>query len=62
VTNTKVPQRDDIRRVMVFKSRYNMSRDTFDGLLTIICSLLQVLPKSMYVAHKLLRVLKLTYE
>jgi hypothetical protein len=42
-----------------------MSRDTFDGLLMVIGSLLpddHVLPKSMYEAQKLLRALKMTYE
>ena len=42
-----------------------MSRDAFDGLLTVIGSLLpddHVLPKSMYEAQKLLRALKMTYE
>jgi hypothetical protein len=42
-----------------------MSRDTFDGLLTVIGSLLledHILSKSMYEAQKLLRALKLTYE
>ena len=50
---------------MAFKSQYNMSRDAFDGLLTVIGSLLpddHVLPKSMYEAQKLLRALKMTYE
>jgi hypothetical protein len=44
---------------MVFKSQYSMSRDAFDGLLTVIGSLLlddHVMPKSMYEA------LKMTYE
>jgi hypothetical protein len=62
---TKVSQLDAIGRVMVFKSQYNMRRDTFDGLLTVIGSLLSedhVLPKSMYEAQKLLRALKMTYE
>jgi hypothetical protein len=62
---TKVSQLDAIGRVMVFKSQYNMSRDTFDGLLTVIGSLLpkdHVLPKSMYETWKLLRALKMTYE
>jgi hypothetical protein len=62
---TKVSQLDAIGRVMVFKSQYNMSRDAFDGLLTVIGSLLpddHVLPKSMYEAQKLLRALKMTYE
>jgi hypothetical protein len=42
-----------------------MSRDTFDGLLTVIGILLpvdHVLPKIMYEAHKLLHALKMTYE
>jgi hypothetical protein len=50
---------------MAFKSLYSMSRDTFDGLLIVIGSLLRedhVLPKSMYEAQKLLRALKMTYE
>jgi hypothetical protein len=54
---TKVSQLDAIGRVMAFKSQYNMSRDAFDGLLTVIGSLLpedHVLPKSMYEAQKLL--------
>jgi hypothetical protein len=62
---TKVSQLDAIGRVMAFKSQYSMSRDTFDGLLTVIGSLLSedhVLPKSMYEAQKLLRALKMTYE
>jgi hypothetical protein len=62
---TKVSQLDAIGRVMAFKSQYNMSRDAFDGLLTVIGSLLpddHVLPKSMYEAQKLLRALKMTYE
>jgi hypothetical protein len=62
---TKVSQLDAIGHVMAFKSQYNMSRDAFDGLLTVIVSLLledHVLPKSMYEAQKLLRALKMTYE
>jgi hypothetical protein len=62
---TKVSQLDVIGRVMAFKSQYSMSRDAFDGLLTVIGSLLpedHILPKSMYEAQKLLRALKMTYE
>jgi hypothetical protein len=62
---TKVSQLDIIGRVMAFKSQYSMSRDAFDGLLTVIGILLpedHVLPKSMYEAQKLLRALKMTYE
>jgi hypothetical protein len=50
---------------MAFKLQYNMSRDAFDSLLTVIGSLLpedHVLPKCMYKAQKLLRALKMTYE
>jgi hypothetical protein len=63
--HTKVSQLDAIGRVMAFKSQCNMSRDTFDGLLMVICSLLpehHVPPKSTYEAQKLLRALKMTYE
>jgi hypothetical protein len=62
---TKVSQLYAIGRVMAFKSQYIVSRDAFDGLLTVIGSLLlddHVLPKSMYEAQKLLRALKMTYE
>jgi hypothetical protein len=62
---TKVSQLDAIGHVMAFTSQYSMSRDVFDGLLTVIGSLLledHVLPKSMYEAQKLLRALKMTYE
>jgi hypothetical protein len=62
---TKVSQLDGIGRVMAFKSKYSMSRDAFDGLLTFIGSLLPedyFLPKSMYEDQKLLRALKMTYE
>jgi hypothetical protein len=50
---------------MAFKSQYNLSREAFDGLLTIIGSLLpedHVLPKSMYELQNLLRAIKMTYE
>jgi predicted Zn-ribbon and HTH transcriptional regulator len=50
---------------MAFKSQYNMSRDAFNGLLTVFGSLLpenHVLPKCMYEAQKLLRALKMMYE
>jgi hypothetical protein len=62
---TKVSQLDAIGCVMAFKSQYSMSRDTFDGLLTVIGSLVpedHVLPKSMDEAQKLLHALKMTYE
>jgi hypothetical protein len=59
-----VSQLDAFGHVMALKSQYNMSLDTFDGLLTVIGSLLpedHVLPKSMYEAQKLLCALKMTY-
>jgi hypothetical protein len=62
---TKVSQLDAIRHVMAFKLQYSTSRDAFDGLLTVIGSLLpedHILPKSMYEAQKLLRALKMMYE
>ena len=42
-----------------------MSRDAFDGMLTVISSLLlegHLLPKSMHESQKLLRALKMPYE
>jgi hypothetical protein len=62
---TKVSQLDAIRRIMAFKSQYSLSRETFDGLLIVIGSLLSedhVLPKSMYEGQKLLHTLKMMYE
>jgi hypothetical protein len=64
-SKTKVSQLDAIGRIMAFKSQYNMSQDAFDGLWTVIGSLLpddHVIPKSMYEAQKLLRAVKMTYE
>jgi hypothetical protein len=50
---------------MAFKSQYNMSQEAFDGLLTVIGSLLledHIMPNCMYEAQKLLRALKMNYE
>jgi hypothetical protein len=50
---------------MVLKSQYSLSRDAFNGMLTVIGSLLlegNILPKSMYEAQKLLRALKMPYD
>jgi hypothetical protein len=63
--HTKVSQLDAIGRVMALKSRYSLSRDTFDGIVTVIGSLLpegHILPKSMYESQKLLRALKMPYD
>jgi hypothetical protein len=40
---TKVSQLDAIGRELAFKSQYNMSRDAFDDLLTVIESLLLII-------------------
>jgi hypothetical protein len=48
---TSVSQLDAIGRLMGFKSECSMSREHFDGMLTVIGSLLldgHILPKSMY--------------
>jgi hypothetical protein len=61
----KVSQLDAIGRIMALKSQYSLSRDAFDGMLTVIGSLLpedHILPKSMYEAQKLLRALKMPYD
>ena len=63
--HTTVSQLDAIRRLMGFKSECSMNREHFDGLLTVIGSLLpdgHILPKSMYDSHKLLRALKMPYD
>jgi hypothetical protein len=62
---TTVSQLDAIRHVMALKSQFSLSRDAFDGMLTIIGTLLlegHILPKSMYESQKLLRALKMSYE
>jgi len=38
--HTKVSQLDAIGRIMALKSQYSLSRDAFDGMLTVIGSLL----------------------
>ena len=50
---------------MALKSQYSLSRDAFDGMLTVIGSLLlegHLLPKSMHESQKLLCALKMPYE
>jgi hypothetical protein len=62
---TTVSQLDAIGHLMRFKSECNMSQEHFDGMLTVIGSLLldgHILPKSMYESQKLLRALKMPYE
>jgi hypothetical protein len=62
---TKISQLDAIRRLMALKSQYSLSRDAFDGMLTVVASLLlegHILPKSMYEAQKLLCALKMPYD
>jgi len=63
--HTTVSQLYAIGRLMGFKSECSMSREHFDGLLTVIGSLLpdgHILPKSMYDSQKLLCALKMSYE
>jgi hypothetical protein len=62
---TTVSQLDAIRRLMGFKSECSMSREHFNGMLTVIGSLLpasHILPKSMYESQKLLHALKMPYD
>jgi hypothetical protein len=62
---TTVSQLDTIGRLMGFKSECSMSREHFDGLLTVIDILLldaHILSKGMYESHKLLRALKMSYD
>jgi len=49
--HTEVSQLDAIGCVMALKSQYSMTREHFDGRLTIIATLLpmgHILPKNMY--------------
>jgi hypothetical protein len=62
---TTVSQLDAIGHLMGFKSECSMSREYFDGMLTVIGSMLldgHILPKSMYKSQKLLRALKMSYD
>jgi hypothetical protein len=62
---TMVSQLDAIGRLMAFKSQCSMSRDNFDGMLSVVGSLLSeghILPKNLYESQKLLRALKMPYE
>jgi hypothetical protein len=62
---TTVSQLDSIGRLMGFKSECSMSREHFDGMLTVIGSPLpngHILPKSMYESQKLLCALKMSYD
>jgi hypothetical protein len=62
---TTVSQLDAIGCFMGFKSECIMNREHFDGMLTVISSLLpdgHILPKSMYESQKLLHALKMSYD
>jgi hypothetical protein len=62
---TSISQLDAIGCLMGFKSECSMSREHFNGMLTVIGSLLlngHILPKSMYESQKLLRALKISYD
>jgi hypothetical protein len=56
---TKVSQLDAIGHIMMLKLQYSVSREAFDGLLTVIGSLL---PEDHVLPKKLLCALKITYE
>jgi hypothetical protein len=57
--HSKVSQLDAISRLMGLKSDLNMSREGFDKVLAVVGTLLPkdpMLAKTMYEAHKLLKV------
>jgi len=63
-SKTKVSQLDAIGHIMALKSQFNLSRDAYDGVLTVIGSLLlegHILPQSMYESQKVIRALKMSY-
>jgi hypothetical protein len=60
-----VSQLDAIGCLMGFKLECSMSQEHFDGMLTVIGSLLpdgHILPKSIYESQKPLRALKMSYD
>jgi hypothetical protein len=62
---TMVSQLDAIGRLLGLKSQYSMSRDNFNGMLTVFGTLLpkgHILPKNLYESQKLLCALKMLYE
>ena len=62
---TKVSQLDGIGRLMALKSQFGLSRDAFDSMLIVFGSMLpenHILPKTIYLATKILSVLKMPYE
>jgi len=59
---TKVSQLDGIGCLMALKSQFGLSRDAFDSMLTVFCSMLpedHILPKTMYQMTKILSALKM---
>jgi hypothetical protein len=63
--HTQISQLDAIGHLMALKSQFNLSRDNFDDMLTIIGTILpegHILPRNMYDSQKLLRALKMSYE
>ena len=63
--HTDVSQLDAIGRIMALKTKFGISRDGFDEMLTVFGSLLPKghnLPPNMYEAQKMLNALKMPYE
>ena len=63
--HTTVSQLDAISRIMAVKSQYNLSRDAFDALVTVLGDMLpkgHILPKNMYEARRVLRALNMPYK
>jgi len=63
--HTQVSKLDGISRLMALKSQFNLSRENFDEMLTVIGSILpagHLLPQNMYESQKVLRALKMSYE
>jgi hypothetical protein len=63
--HTQVSKLDGISRLMALKSQFNLSRENFDEMLTVIGSILpasHLLPQNMYESQKVLRALKMPYE
>ena len=63
--HTQISKLDGISRLMALKSQFNLSRENFDEMLTVIGSILptgHLLPQNMYESQKVLRALKMPYE
>jgi hypothetical protein len=63
--HTQISQLDAISQIMAIKSQHNLSRATFDALVTIFSNMLSkglILRKNMYEERKVLRALKMPYQ